>query len=207
MKVGVVNYGMGNIGSVRRALCRLGADPVSLDDPTELAEVDRFVIPGVGSFADAMANMVQRGWHDEIRRQVLEQGKLALGICLGMQLLASRGLEHGDTEGLDLIPGEVRRLDVLGCTLRIPHVGWNQLACVGEHPLCAGTPTGTDFYFVHSFAFVTQDPQDVLASVDYGVPVAAAVARGNALGLQHHPEKSGKAGFRQIKNFLEMAPC
>lgn len=207
MKVGIVNYGMGNIGSVRRALGELGAQSISLDDPAGLAQVDRFVIPGVGSFADAMANMVQRGWRDEIRRQVLEQGKLALGICLGMQLLASHGLEHGHTEGLDLIPGEVKGLDALGCTLRIPHVGWNELSRVSDHPICAGTPAGTDFYFVHSFAFDPRDPDDVVATIDYGVPLPAAIARGNALGLQHHPEKSAKAGFRQIKNFLEMKPC
>jgi glutamine amidotransferase len=207
MRVGVVNYGMGNIGSVRRALGELGAESVVMDEPAQLADVDHFIIPGVGSFAEAMGNMVRHGWREEIRCQVLEQGKMALGICLGMQLLATRGMEHGETEGLDLIPGEVRGLEDLGCALRIPHVGWNHLEDVSQHPICAGTPAGTDFYFVHSFGFLAEDSRDVVASVDYGVPITAVIARGNALGLQHHPEKSAKAGFRQIRNFLELKPC
>lgn len=131
----------------------------------------------------------------------------AAGVCNACRSYENRkSIDWGarKKELLDLI---LRYKDALGCTERILHVGWNQLSQVSDHPLCAGTPAGTDFYFVHSFAFDVQDAEDVVASVDYDVSVAAAVARGNALGLQHHPEKSAKAGFRQIRNFLEMIPC
>lgn len=207
MKVGIVNYGMGNVGSVRRALERLGITAIILTDPAGLAEMNRFIIPGVGSFADAMSNLVEKGWREEIRRQVLDHAKPVLGICLGMQLLASRGTEHGDTEGLDLVPGTVKDLGELGCTLRIPHVGWNELSGVMDHPLLTGVPDGTDCYFVHSFAFEADVATDVVAVTDYGMPVAAAIARGNAMGLQHHPEKSAGAGLRQLRNFLDFVPC
>lgn len=207
MKVCIIDYGMGNLGSVRRALIELGVDPIIGTDPAELSNADRIILPGVGSFSDAMSNLVQGGWVDEIRRQVLDLEKPFLGICLGMQLLASRGCEHGDTEGLNLIPGEIVTLNSLGCDLRVPHVGWNQIETRNDHKLFAGIPDGTDFYFVHSFAFKPKGEGSVLAITDYGAPIVAAVGRGNVLGAQYHPEKSAKAGFRQLKNFLEYNVC
>ena len=210
MKVAIVNYGMGNLGSVRRALTELGADVEIAESPVQLAAAERIVLPGVGSFADGMMLLNAQGWVDEIRRQSWEYGKPVLGICLGMQLLASFGSEGGKghtISGLDLIAGEVVRLDTLGCTQRIPHVGWNSITPSGESALMAGIPADTDFYFVHSFAFRAAHPRDILASTDYGVPVVAAVGKGHVLGTQFHPEKSSKAGFRLLKNFLELAPC
>jgi imidazole glycerol-phosphate synthase subunit HisH len=210
MKIAVVDYGLGNLGSVLRALAELGADAAIAERPEQLAAAERIILPGVGSFTDGMAYLNEHGWSDEIRRQTLEIGKPLLGICLGMQLLASVGSEGAsgsNTPGLDLISGQVVRLDTLGCTLRIPHVGWNAIVPCGEPALFAGIPAGTDFYFVHSFAFRPARPEDILASTDYGVPVVAAIGNGCVLGTQFHPEKSSKAGLRLLKNFLELAPC
>lgn len=210
MKVAIVDYGMGNLGSVRRALAELGASAVIAEQPAQLAEAERIILPGVGSFADGMAHLDGRGWSEAIRRQVQENGKPLLGICLGMQLLAGSGSEGGngnDTPGLNLIPGDVVRLDTLGCTLRIPHVGWNAITLPGESRLFTGIPPATDFYFVHSYAFRPACPEDVLASTEYGIPVVAAVGRGHVFGTQFHPEKSSKAGFRLLKNFLAHTLC
>lgn len=210
MKLAIVDYGLGNLGSVRRALAELGVEAAIAERPEQLAAAERIILPGVGSFADGMAYLNERGWSDEIRRQALEAGKPLLGICLGMQLLASVGSEGsngGNTPGLGLIPGAVVRLDTLGCALRIPHVGWNAIALHGEPALFAGIPPGTDFYFVHSFALRPACPEAILASTGYGVPVVAAIGDGCVFGTQFHPEKSSKAGLRLLKNFLELVPC
>jgi imidazole glycerol-phosphate synthase subunit HisH len=203
MKVAVIDYGLGNLGSVRRAIAELGAEPVLADKPEQLAAADRVILPGVGSFADGMALLQKRGWVGPLR----ETKKPVLGICLGMQLLASRGTEGGDTEGLDLIPGEVVGLETLGCELRIPHVGWNALTVPSSTRMLRGIPSGTDFYFVHSFVFQPREATDVAATTSYGVPVTAVVGRGNVMGTQFHPEKSSKAGFRVLRNFLDAGAC
>lgn len=207
MKVAIVDYGMGNLGSVNRALATLGAQPTITDRPEALVAAEALVLPGVGSFADGMAHLEERGWVGAIREQV-DRGKRLLGICLGMQLLAHTGTEGGARGGLNFIPGVVKRLDALGCHQRIPHVGWNSIRLAGDASrLFSGIPTGTDFYFVHSFALVATADSDVLANADYGVPFAAAVARGNVFGTQFHPEKSSKAGLRLLRNFLDLDPC
>lgn len=207
MKVGVVDYGMSNLGSVRRALAELGCDPFIAATPAELGRADRIILPGVGSFGDGMENLASRGWVSAIREEVAK-GKPLLGICLGMQLLATIGIEGGERAGLDLIPGAIRRIDSFGCSLRIPHIGWNSVVLPSRAGwLFDGIPGGTDFYFVHSFAFEASDRDDVVAEVHYGVPLAAAVARGHVFGAQFHPEKSSRAGFRLLKNFLEFPSC
>lgn len=210
MRVAIVDYGMGNLGSVRRALAELGAAATIVERPEQLAEAERIILPGVGSFADGMAHLDGGGWSAALRSQVREAGKPLLGICLGMQLLADSGSEGGkgiDTPGLGLISGTVVRLDELGCTLRIPHVGWNSIVPDASAALFSGIPAGTDFYFVHSYTFRPARPQDTLARTDYGISVVAAVGDGNVLGTQFHPEKSSRAGFRLLKNFLQFPPC
>lgn len=207
MKVAVIDYGLGNLGSVRRAVAELGAEPRLAAQPKDLAAADRIILPGVGSFADGMSLLRERGWVGALREEA-SKGKPVLGICLGMQLLASRGTEAGDTQGLGLIPGEVVGLESLGCELRIPHVGWNSVT-VHEPPcgILRGIPSGTDFYFVHSYVFAPHAATDVVATTSYGVPVTAAVGRGNVMGTQFHPEKSSKAGFRVLRNFLDAGAC
>lgn len=208
MKVCIVNYGMGNLGSVNRAFEEIGAQTVIANHPSDLYEADKIVLPGVGAFAEGMARLSDGGWIDALNALVGAQGKPLLGICLGMQMLATAGHEGGATCGLNMIPGQIRRLDELGCTLRIPHVGWNEVRyrkC--DNVLFAGIPDATDFYFVHSFAFDPQVLEDVVTTVQYGVDVAAAVRRGHVFGCQFHPEKSSKAGRQLLKNFWDYSPC
>jgi glutamine amidotransferase len=202
MKVALIDYGMGNLGSVRRAIGELGAEPLLADAPAKLGGAERIILPGVGAFGDGMGLLQAGGWVNAIREEAAK-GKPVLGICLGMQLLATRGVEGGETEGLGLVPGDVVPLASLGCELRIPHVGWNSVALRGAGAgLMRGIPEGTDFYFVHSYAFRPRDPADVVATTAYGVPIPAVVARGNVMGTQFHPEKSSRAGFRLLRNFL-----
>lgn len=159
-------------------------------------------MPGVGSFTDAMTNLCDRGWIPGIKRAALEEGLPFLGICLGMQLLAEQGLEGGSTEGLGLIPGTIRRLAPKEPGTRIPHVGWNEVRQQSPHPLFAGIPDGTDFYFVHSYHFEPTESTDMVTTTPYCDQFVSTVARGRVYGVQFHPEKSSKLGLRLLKNFL-----
>ena len=207
MKVGIVNYGMGNLGSVRRAFEDLGASVFVATHPSTLHDADRIVLPGVGAFSHGMAKLLSGGWGPVLRELVDDHQRPLLGICLGMQMLASRGDEGGDRPGLALIAGRVQHLEALGCKLRVPHVGWNDISFAASESLFTHVPKGSDFYFVHSFAFVADEPGDVIAHTAYGVPVVAAVRRRNVFGTQFHPEKSSKAGRQLLRNFLDYAPC
>jgi glutamine amidotransferase len=214
MKVGVIDYGVGNLGSVMRALEELGVAPRLIDRATDMHATDCLILPGVGNFADCAALLERDGWSTAIKEEVLGYERPLLGVCVGMQLLASRSTEGADAEhpegtaGLGLVPGRVEHLRTLGCQLRVPHVGWNEIARAGaDASLLDGIPNGTDFYFVHSYAFVADDPADVLATTDYGIPVVAAVRRGHVWGTQFHPEKSSRAGFRLLRNFIAGPTC
>ena len=198
---------MGNLGSVRRALIEVGADPVVAEKPEELQAADRIILPGVGSFADGMKNLAEGGWIQKLREHV-EKGTPLLGICLGMQLLADYGAEGGGCAGLGLISGEVQKIDTQDSSLRIPHSGWNNIKLIGKSEgLFKGIPSETDFYFVHSFVFQPSKPENILATVNYGVPLTAAISSGSIFGTQFHPEKSSKSGLRVLRNFLETQTC
>lgn len=207
MKVALINYGMGNLGSVRRALEELKAEVVVAKHPAMLAEANRVVLPGVGAFSEGMERLRAGGWIEALRRDVVEGAKPMLGICLGMQMLASSSEENGLSEGLNFIPGKVRHLHKLGCYLRIPHVGWNEVRYERATPLFERITQDTDFYFVHSYAFEPDQASDVAATTFYGVEVVAAVCKDHVFGTQFHPEKSSKAGRQVLKNFLEYGPC
>jgi glutamine amidotransferase len=207
MKVALISYGMGNLGSVRRALEDLEADVVIAEHPMMLLEANRIVLPGVGAFREGMERLRTGGWIEALQRQVVESEKPLLGICLGMQMLSSSSEEDGLSAGLNFIPGKVRRLDKLGCSLRIPHVGWNEVMFQQSAPLFDHIPQAMDFYFVHSYAFEADDPSDVTATTAYGVAVTAAVCKRHIFGTQFHPEKSSKAGRQILKNFLAFVSC
>jgi len=215
MKVAIVDYGSGNLHSAHKAFER-AAREAGLDcqvkvtsDPEFVARADRVVLPGVGAFADcrrgldAVPGMIE-AMEDSARRR----GRPFLGICVGMQLLATRGLEYETVAGLDWIAGDVAQIrEAPG--LKIPHMGWNTLAAKRDHPLLAGVPTGADglhAYFVHSFQLYAADPGDVVAVADYGGPITAMVGRENVVGTQFHPEKSQKLGLALIANFLRWRP-
>lgn len=207
MTLAIIDYGMGNLGSVRRACTELGTEVILASDPKELDIADQVILPGVGNFFEGMARLRSAGWIEAIQQQVVENQKPLLGICLGMQLLASYGEEGGLMAGLGLIPGYVRRLDQLGCSLRIPHVGWNDINLKKPNFLLENIPNGTDFYFVHSYAFEAVETRHISASINYGTEITAAISNGHIFGVQFHPEKSSKAGRRLLKNFLDYGSC
>jgi glutamine amidotransferase len=209
--VALINYGSGNLRSAEKALIR-AADGTSqivvTDDPEVIAAADRVVLPGVGAFAACMGALEARsGVIEAMTEAVQGKGAPFLGICVGMQLLASRGLEFGETPGLDWIAGDVRRLEDGGDpAIKIPHMGWNGLSGVAGPPVFDGLRDGQTVYFTHSFAFFPKDEADVAAYVEHGERFPAAVARGNVAGVQFHPEKSQASGLNLLARFLEWQP-
>jgi glutamine amidotransferase len=199
----VVDYGVCNLDSVRRALEECGASVLVSGDPTDLARADRILLPGVGSFPVAMRNLADRGLDDALIREA-RAGAPLLGICLGMQILATKGTEAGGADGLDLVPATVERLEATEAERRIPHVGWNEVTAVPDQPLFVGIDPATDFYFVHSFHVRCVDQASVAATTPYMGGFASAVSKGKVHGVQFHPEKSQAAGFALLRNFLRL---
>ena len=217
MTVAIVDYGSGNLRSAAKAFERAareaGADDRVLvtSSPRDVAAADRIVLPGVGAFADCRAGLYGvPGMVDALQREVVERGKPFLGICVGMQLMATRGVEYGIHAGLDWIQGDVVRIEAgtnaQGGHLKIPHMGWNELTDLKPHPLLAGIAARDHAYFVHSFQLKAARPETVLALTDYGGPITAVVGRDNLAGTQFHPEKSQATGLRLIANFLRWKP-
>ena len=216
MTVAIVDYGSGNLNSALKAFERAARDGpggVAVEvtaDPDRVRAAERIVLPGVGAFADCMRGLDRvPGLRDALTEAVQRDSKPFLGICVGMQLLATRGLEHRETAGLGWIPGDVAALRPSDTALKIPHMGWNTIDAAQPHPLLADIPTGPDglhAYFVHSFQLTPQNVVDAVATADYGGPLTAVVARGNVAGTQFHPEKSQRLGLALIANFLRWAP-
>ncbi len=211
MKVAVVDYGSGNLASASRALA-LAAERAGIDatvsvtaDAAMVRSADRIVLPGQGAFADCARGLhaVPGMWDALIA--ATDSGTPFLGICVGMQLMAQRGLEHGVTPGFGWIAGDVAEMPATG--LRLPHMGWNALAFTpGAHPLLDGLTQGDHVYFVHSYALIDGDPSQTIATTDYGGPTVAIVAAGNRVGTQFHVEKSQEVGIRILMNFLRWTP-
>jgi glutamine amidotransferase len=197
--IGIIDYGMGNLGSVANAFNHLGIEAKITDRPERLSDHDRLVLPGVGSFQLAMEKLDASGWSFALREQV-NAGVPLLGICLGMQLIFDEGEEHGTRSGLGLIAGKVMPLQPSEL-LRVPHVGWNGLSYARRHPLFSVVKEHVDFYFVHSYQCCPTYESDVLAYCDYGGKVVAAVGRANVVGVQFHPEKSQDMGLKILENF------
>lgn len=209
MTVAIIDYGSGNLRSAAKAFERMGGDETILvtSDAAEVEKADRIVLPGVGAFADCRRGLdAVPGMTDLLRRLVLEERRPFLGICVGMQLMASLGEEHGGCDGLDWIKGRVAKITPEDASLKIPHMGWNQLSHVADHPVLDGLQDGAYAYFVHSFHFLPDDAGQLLARVDYGGPLTAAIGRDNMIGTQFHPEKSQETGLRLIENFLKWRP-
>lgn len=202
-KIVIVDYGMGNILSVHNALVRLGCAVTTSDRASDLDAADALILPGVGAFGEAMANLKARKLVEPLLHMVRDKGKPLLGICLGMQLLADTSEEHGHNKGLGLIPGAVRRIAV-PVGLRLPHVGWNSVTVRQAGPLFKGIGDGGAFYFVHSYHFVC-DAANIVAITDYGSEVVAAVREGSIYGVQFHPERSQTKGLSLLANFVAEA--
>jgi glutamine amidotransferase len=214
MQAVIIDYGSGNLRSAAKAFERAAREsgaamPIRVSaDPRDVAGASHIVLPGVGAFADCMRGVSEvPGMIDALTRAVQEQKRPFLGICVGMQLLAKQGHEHGTHTGLGWIDGEVWRLDVEKQGLKVPHMGWNELQPrAAAHPLIRGIEAGAHAYFVHSYHMVLREAGQALAMTDYGGPVVAVVARENVAGTQFHPEKSQEAGLRLIANFLRWRP-
>ena len=203
--IAIIDYGMGNLRSVFNAFQVLGIEASIADGPAGLREASGVVLPGVGAFGDGMRNLRERGFIEELERQVVAGGKPFLGLCLGLQLLGTRGFEHGENAGLGWIPGVVDRL-VVPDVLRVPHIGWNDTRFVKPDALFTGLGAAAAFYFVHSFVLVPEDPAVVTGVCDYGVDFVASVRRDNICATQFHPEKSHKAGLAVLRNWAEALP-
>ncbi len=203
-RVVVIDYGMGNLDSVRRGIEECGGDVQVSDQPAALHEADAIILPGVGSFTDGMRHLRERGWIDVMNEQVQEKQIPFLGICLGMQLMASKGYEGGETPGLNWIPGEVKRFIPQQASERVPHIGWNEVHPVRQTPLLQDIEPGRDFYFVHSYNVHCENRDDVVAETPYCGKFVSVIGRDNFFGVQFHPEKSQKFGLQILKNFLSL---
>lgn len=199
--IAVINYGAGNLHSVSKALERVGANICVTSDPAVVGRSDAVVLPGVGAAADTMSGLRRAGLVDAIRGAA-QSGRPFLGVCIGLQVLLTESDEDGGSACLDLVPGRVERLPA---GPKVPHMGWNTVALQRSHPLFAGIPDNSYFYFVHSYAAHPSEPADVLGLTEHGVPFCSALSRNNVVATQFHPEKSGPLGLRIYENFARMA--
>ena len=211
--VALIDYGSGNLRSAEKALARAASDGATGDeivvtaDANDVAKAERIVLPGVGAFADCMRGVSSiPGMVDALEDSVLKRGVPFLGICVGMQLLAEVGREHGNHKGLGWIPGEVVRIEPAEPRLKVPHMGWNTLSLLQPHALFEGMEDGTDVYFVHSYFMRPENSAHILATTDYAGSIPAIVGRDNIAGTQFHPEKSQAVGLAFLERFLKWRP-
>jgi glutamine amidotransferase len=206
----LIDYGSGNLASAAKALAHAAKgsqDIITTADPDVVKDAERIVLPGVGAFADCMKGLSSvPGMTEALREKVLKQGAPFLGICVGMQLLATVGVEFGRHAGLGWIAGEVVKISPDDASLKIPHMGWNELHFEQEHALLEGIAPGAHAYFVHSYQFKTVLPEDLIATTDYGGPLTAIIGNENIAGTQFHPEKSQETGLKLLENFLKWRP-
>src|SRR3989344_1868175 len=200
----VIDYGMGNLHSIAKALEYVGAEVLISSKIPDVKRADKLVLPGIGAFGDGIANLRELGLLDVLREEIVAKAKPFLGICLGMQLLADKSYEFGEHEGLGFVPGEVKKFDFLDNSkkLPVPHVGWNSMHFRTTHPILEGVRDGSHFYFVHSFHFVPQGENSLIGMSNYGYDFPAAIGYDNIFATQFHPEKSQKAGLKILKNFI-----
>lgn len=195
---------MGNLGSVFNALEAVEADVHIASVPRDLAAASHIVLPGVGAFPDGMRQLASRGWIEVLAHEVIDAGKPFLGLCLGMQLLATKGEEHKSCDGLDWIPGRVLRMSPTDPDARVPHIGWNDVTIDPSSRLCAGMRDAETFYFVHSYVFEPEDQGVASGVCDYYGAFVAIVESGNVMATQFHPEKSQGPGLQILRNFCEL---
>ena len=203
-RVVILDYGCGNVRSVFNAFRTLKCDVKITNECQNIQDATHIILPGVGAFAECKTGLYNFNLVELLQKEVIEKGKPFLGICVGMQALATLGKEFGEHQGLDWITGVVDKIDTAESKLRLPHIGWNELSIIKSNPLFEGIEPGTTFYFVHSFQFRPKDDSVISSFCDYGVQVTASVQRDNIFGVQFHPEKSQSAGIRLLKNFTRI---
>ena len=203
MRVGIINYGLGNLKSLEMIIKNLDYDVEIIFSPKNLKNLDKAILPGVGSYSQAMKLINANFWNEHINEFALGKKNYLLGICLGMQILSSSGEEIKETKGLDIIKGKVVSLKSLGCNERIPHIGWNSIKNRVDTILLDGISQNTDFYFVHSYVFKPDDDSHIVSTTNYGVDFCSVIKKDNIFGTQFHPEKSSFSGRKILQNFLD----
>ena len=211
MLTAIIDYSSGNLHSARKAFEKISASNnlgsvVVTSNPDVISSADRLVLPGDGAFPACKTELLSSEAYDAMVYAAVEKGRPFLGICVGMQLMAIKGYEYEETDGLGWIDGEVYKIDQTGENLKIPHMGWNTLRIANQHPILRDIFDGDHVYFIHSFQMVVSNPKQRLAYTDYGTDITAVVGKDNLLGFQFHPEKSGQTGLKIIENFLSWSP-
>ena len=211
MLTAIIDYSSGNLHSARKAFEKISASNnlgsvVVTSNPDVICSADRLVLPGDGAFPACKTELLSSEAYDAMVYAAVEKGRPFLGICVGMQLMAIKGYEYEETDGLGWIDGEVYKIDQTGENLKIPHMGWNTLRIANQHPILRDIIDGDHVYFIHSFQMVVSNPKQRLAYTDYGTDITAVVGKDNLLGFQFHPEKSGQTGLKMILNFLSWSP-
>lgn len=204
-EIGIIDCGISNLGSISQTISNLGYTPIIVSDPDLLVGKSHIIFPGQGTFREGMKRVVNRGWHESLRSQVLDQGTPILGICLGMQLFAKFGNEGGLVDGLGFLEGKVSKLE--DEDLRLPHIGWNTVRQSRGSQLFVNIPQNVDFYFSHSFVLKLDEDSIATTNCNYGQTFTASLECKNIFGTQFHPEKSSKAGRQILKNFCEIDKC
>jgi len=204
MELVIIDYGMGNLQSVANAFRAIGCDAKVSSHPEDLRMAERIVLPGVGSFGDGMRNLQSAGWVEALEEEVRHKGKPFLGLCLGMQLLGTTGTEHGLCAGFNWIPGIVERIVSDSPTIRVPHIGWNDVSFTKKDGLYSGLGDSEVFYFVHSYVMRPEDNTVISGLCFHGIEFAASVEKDNIWATQYHPEKSQRAGLKVLNNFVNM---
>lgn len=204
--IGIIDYGVGNLLSVYNALDWIGAEAELCTDPARLADYERLILPGVGAFHMCMDSLEESGFHQPLEEAVFERRKPILGICVGMQIMATHGYEDGQHDGLGWFNADVIRLEPDSVDMRVPQIGWNNVAFAPESPLFASIRPGSDFYFVHSYYMEPRSEEVVIARTDYGGAITAAVQQDNIFAVQFHPEKSQDNGLLLLENFVNWTP-
>ena len=211
MLTAIIDYSSGNLHSAQKAFEKITAlnnlgSVVVTSDPKIISAADRLVLPGDGAFPSCKAELISSEAYEAMVYSVVEKSRPFLGICVGMQLMATKSYEYQETEGLDWIDGEVHKINPKDKSFKIPHMGWNTLNIESEHPVLNRIHNGDHVYFVHSFQMVLKNKEQRLAHTDYGTDITAVVGKDNMVGLQFHPEKSGQTGLKMIENFLSWRP-
>jgi glutamine amidotransferase len=200
--IGVINFGLGNLGSITNSFEEINCKSIIIDNPIDINKVDHLILPGVGSFRVGMENLLKKKWDKSIFNHI-EKGKPILGICLGMHLLFDWGEEDGGHKGLGLIKGQVKKMKILE-NRKLPHVGWNELNFKKKHPIFENVKEHVDYYFVHSYECEARDKSNIISTSNYGTKIVSCVSNGkNVVGTQFHPEKSPPNGLKVLKNFFD----
>ncbi len=202
IRVAIINYGIGNIRSLYNSLKRIEVEAEIITDPDSINKFDKIFLPGVGSYKDAIEKIKNIGWDKAIKNFSSNQNKSLFGICVGMQILSTCGYEYGKSNGLNIIKGEVLRMNKLGCDLKLPHIGWNNIKILNQNLITENLNNEANFYFVNSYSFKIDNSKELIATTSYGIEFPSIINKQNVFGTQFHPEKSSKAGMQILKNFI-----